>query len=211
MQPSLGSHTVQELLDGLASGEPTPGGGAASSLAGCAGAALVAMACNFTVGRPKFADVETEVRHILADSERLRADLLKGIDEDAAAFGAVMEAMRLPKDSPESAAHRTATLQQALKDASRAPLAAALNCAAVLDLCRRLVEIANPNVISDVAVAASLARAGLDGSEENVEINLRSIKDQEFVTSTRRQLEEIVLAGPRTADTVRLRARERMG
>ncbi len=51
---------------------PTPGGGSVSALVGALGAALTSMVCNFTVGKEKFKDVETEVSQILSESEELR-------------------------------------------------------------------------------------------------------------------------------------------
>jgi formiminotetrahydrofolate cyclodeaminase len=211
MESSLRALSIDAFLDALASGNATPGGGAAVALAGSAAAAQVAMVCNLTVGRPKFAAVDADARDILQEAEAVRARLQQGIDEDAAAYDAVMAATRLPRGDEEQTRARTAAIQQALKDASAPPLAAAQDCALVLALCRRAVEIVNPNAISDAAVAAELARAALEGAIENVEINLASIKDQEFVAESRQALRAATDGRARLADEVRERARARMG
>ena len=49
---------LQVYLDDAASKKPAPGGGSVSACVGALGAALVAMVCNLTQGREKFADVE---------------------------------------------------------------------------------------------------------------------------------------------------------
>ena len=49
--------------------------------------------------------------------------------------------------------------------------------AAIVELGERLTEIANPNMISDVAAAAEAARAAAATARINIEINLSSISD----------------------------------
>ena len=51
----IASQSVDRYLDRLASGDPTPGGGAAAALHAAQGAALVAMVARFTTGA-RFAD-----------------------------------------------------------------------------------------------------------------------------------------------------------
>src|ERR671925_443302 len=119
------NQTVQAFLDELASAAPTPGGGGAAALSGAMGAALVSMVCNLTIGKEKFAGVEAQMQEILSQSEALRTRLTGMIEEDVAAFDTVMAAYRLPKDNDEEKAARIAAIQQASKEATLVPLAAA--------------------------------------------------------------------------------------
>src|SRR5437764_12549338 len=102
----LAGLTVDELLKRLASGDPTPGGGAASSLGGALGAALVSMVCNLTIGRERFAAHEADVRAILAESGDVLERLRRGIDEDAAVYDSLMATYRLPRATDEEKAAR---------------------------------------------------------------------------------------------------------
>ncbi len=52
---------LQIYVDDAASGKPAPGGGSVSACAGALGAALVSMVCNLTIGKEKFAAVESQV------------------------------------------------------------------------------------------------------------------------------------------------------
>ena len=92
---------VEGFLDQLASAQPTPGGGSAAAVMGAMGAALVSMVANLTVGKKKYAEVEPQVKDVLAESEKLRAQLTAALQEDVAAFDTVMAAYGLPKDSDE--------------------------------------------------------------------------------------------------------------
>jgi len=55
--------TLYGFAEKLASKEGVPGGGGAAALAGALGAALGAMAANLTVGKPKYAHVEADLKN----------------------------------------------------------------------------------------------------------------------------------------------------
>jgi formiminotetrahydrofolate cyclodeaminase len=182
------SSSVQAFLDDLASSSATPGGGAAAALAGAASAALIGMVCNLTVGRPRFAAVEDDLRAALAQAESLREQLAALAEADTGAFNQVMAAYRLPKDGDEQQSARQAAIQAALKQATRVPLETAIACAAALRLAGRIIAQINPNALSDAGTAAVLAEAGLRGAQFNVAVNLAGIQDAEFVQAARQAL-----------------------
>ena len=188
----LADLTLREYLDQLASAAPTPGGGAAAALTGAQGAALVSMVCNLTVGKPKFADVEADMRQVLERSEALRSRLLALADEDATAFGRVSEAYRLPKETPEQKAARRAAIQEALKGAEAVPMQVMEACLDVMRLAVTAAAKGNPNVVSDAAVAGILAHAGLLSAADNVRINLKFIKDEAFVQTESERLHRLL-------------------
>lgn len=169
--------TVGHWLDELASSAPAPGGGAAGALSAATAAALVEMVCSLSVGRPAAAEHEEALRTAHARATALRARALELAEEDAAVFTAVIAAYKLPKDDDAAKAARTAAIQAALGDAARVPLATAAVAAEVVGLAGAILAGANPNVVSDVAVAAAAARAAIDASVVNVEVNLAMIKD----------------------------------
>lgn len=187
------TESAATFLDDLAAGTAAPGGGSAAAYSGAAGAALVAMVARLTIGKKKYADAEAEMQAILGQAERLRAELTQGIEQDAAAFGAVMAAFKLPKDTEEQAALRQQAIQAATLEAARVPLAAAGKAVEVLELALAVVARGNLNAISDGGSAAAQARAALTAAGYNVRINLASLADpgagQGFLVELRR-LEE---------------------
>jgi formiminotetrahydrofolate cyclodeaminase len=180
--------SIQAFLDELAGPSATPGGGSAAALAGAISAALVGMVCNLTIGRPRFAAAEDDLRAALAQAETLRGQLAALAEADTGAFNRVMAAYRLPKDSDEQRAARQAAIQAALKQATQVPLETAIACAAVLRLAGRIIAHINPNALSDAGTAAVLAEAGLRGAQFNAAVNLAGIQDVEFVQEARRVL-----------------------
>jgi formiminotetrahydrofolate cyclodeaminase len=186
---SLTKLTVEDFISELASASPTPGGGSASALAGAMAAAMVEMACNLTVGREKFQDVEVELQTVLARARELREKMLEAVDEDTKAYDAVSQAYKLSKNTDAEKAERTAAIQAALQHATDVPLQVAKAASETAQLAVIAVEKSNPNVASDARVARLLADAARDGAIANVEINLSSIKDDTFADSTREELE----------------------
>src|SRR5687767_10061393 len=134
-EQSLAELRVSELLDRLASGDPTPGGGSAAALAGSLAAALGSMVCNLTIGKAEFAEVEGEVRSLLDETEAARAGLTFGVDADADAFGIVAKAYRMPRSTEAERLARLEAIRAASLGAARAPLEVARLNARVLDLC----------------------------------------------------------------------------
>jgi formiminotetrahydrofolate cyclodeaminase len=174
---SLSTLSVRAFLERLASGDPTPGGGSASALAGALGASLVSMVCNLTVGRERYADFEADARAIQAEAAILKDRLEQGIGEDAAAYSAVIEAYRLPRGTDQEKAERADTIEAATIQAALVPLGLVEAGAQVIALAERALGKTNPNAASDLAVAALLGAAALDGAAANVETNLGSITD----------------------------------
>lgn len=182
---------LRDYLEDAASGRPTPGGGSVSALAGALGVTMAEMAAQFTLGREKFRDVAPEVERLLATLSKARGRLLDLMEKDIAAYGEVSSAYALPRGTAEEKAARTAAIQAALRAALAAPLEAMRVVVAALEAARRLVDLANPNLTSDVGVAAELLLGALRGARLNVDVNLAYLKDEQVVTEARREADDL--------------------
>ena len=58
------SKTLKNYLDELSSNSPTPGGGNVAALCGVLASSLGTMVCNLTIGKKKYAEVETEMKEV---------------------------------------------------------------------------------------------------------------------------------------------------
>lgn len=165
-------------LDELASSAPAPGGGAVAALQVATAAGLVEMVTNLTIGNPRYADHEQTMIDARAAAHAIRGGAITLADEDARAFTAVTDAYKLPRATDEDKAARTAAIQRALLGAADVPVRTGIAARTVLDQAELILPGANVNVLSDVAVAASSARAGLEAAIINIEINRAAIKDE---------------------------------
>jgi formiminotetrahydrofolate cyclodeaminase len=202
--------TLKHYTDMLASGAPAPGGGSAAALAGALGAALNSMVANFTVGREKFAAVEADVQRLLARSEELRAVLERLTQADTAAYSQVSAAQKMPRETDEQKTARTAAVQAALKVAAEVPREAVRAAYGVLEVAAELVEKGNPNLITDVGVAAKFGVAALECAALNVEINLAYIKDDAYNESVRDEMAPMLATGPGLGADVWAKVNERL-
>ena len=163
--------TARELLDRLASPAPAPGGGAAGAFGGALAAALVSMVCALprtrTGAAGERAELETAGRWAGSAGERLR----RLVEDDAAAYEAVVAARRLPRTSDLERAQRAAAVGAALARATAVPLEIAEACLVVLRAGARALAHGNPNAAADVRTALALAHAALEGAAGNVRAN----------------------------------------
>ena len=168
---SEGSPYGADFLDALASGAATPGGGSAAAYSGAAAASLVSMVARLTIGKKKYADVESKMQAILTQSEALRNDLTLAIQLDASAFDSVMSAYKLPKDTPEQKDIRQKAIEQATILAIQAPMGVAHKSVRVLELVEQVMRLGNTSAITDAATGAALATASIIAAEYNIRIN----------------------------------------
>ena len=171
--------TIEKFLDELASAAPTPGGGSAAAIMGAMGAALVAMVCNLTIGKKGYEQHDAEMRDVLGECEALRVQLTAMVADDVAAFDALMAGYKLPKASDEEKAARSAAIQKATVGAAEPPIQVGRVAMRIVALADEMVEPANPNVLSDVGVAAATARAALSGSITNITVNAAFLTDDD--------------------------------
>ena len=182
---------LQTYLDDAASNKPAPGGGSVSACVGALGAALVSMVCNLTQGREKFADVETEVVALVGQSEDARRRLEDLLQQDTTAYNGVITAYKMPKETAEEQAARSAAIQSGLIVAADVPLEI---CRVAVDVCRLskvAAEIGNPQAVTDAGIGAILGEAAVVGAALNVRINLGSIKDAAYVEAAASEIDTI--------------------
>lgn len=164
--------SLEEFCRRLADGQPTPGGGSASAMAGAMGAGLVSMFCSLTLGRKKYAEVQGEMEEAAALAQDWQAHLLNLVDLDSAAYGKVLEANRMPKDSAQEKAVRRQAIDAANLEATSTPLDTAASCVAVLERIPSLAAKGNGNALSDLKVGMELLYTAFVGAKANVDINL---------------------------------------
>jgi formiminotetrahydrofolate cyclodeaminase len=125
------------------------------------------MVVNFTLGKPKYAQYEKELKEILEKSEKLREEFLNLVDLDAVAYKS-----------------------KNLRDALDVPFMVCRLCFEAIKLCPPLIKKGNLNLISDVAVAAIFLESAFASAYFNVAINLKSLADKKLTNSITKELEQ---------------------
>jgi len=172
--------SLKEFIKDTSSKTPVPGGGSVAALVGTLGASLLCMVANFTIGKRKYKDVEKEVKDILREVEDVKTELSKLVEEDIKDY---------LKFSNRDRNNKSAS-QEILKEITLTPLKTAKYSLKIIKLARRLLGKSNPHLNSDIGVGVLLAETALRSAAFNVNINLKSIKDEKF----KKEKKDILLA-----------------
>jgi formiminotetrahydrofolate cyclodeaminase len=201
----LDRQSIGDFLGQLAARMAAPGAGATAAVEAALSASLVAMVGRFTTDE-EHADLVDEV---VAAADARRDACLQAAADDEAAFSAVAEAMKMPRDTADEQAARRRRLSQVQLAATRPPLAVLESAVELVALAERLLPIANSHLVSDVAAATAAARAAATTARLAVEANLSGIDDRdaraELVTAV-----AVVGELARRADGVEAEVRRRL-
>jgi glutamate formiminotransferase/formiminotetrahydrofolate cyclodeaminase len=201
--------TPPTFLDEVAAATAAPGGGSVAAHAGALGAALVEMVAGLTIGKPKYREVEPEMLAIRVQAQKLRAELTQAVDDDSAAFEAVMGAYKLPKTTEAEQRARDAAVNLAKLNAAHVPLHSAANAAQVMELAVKCVQDANLNAISDAVSGAAMARAALTAAGYNVRINLYGLPEKAIADRMLKDLRDLEARADAAEKQIRNGVRER--
>ncbi len=175
---TLASLTVEDYLERLASDAPTPGGGAAAAVSAATAAALIAMVARLTVGKPAFADLEQRMQAMIAAGDAARAEFMELAERDMHAFDSVMEAFKMPKDTDDAKAARSAAIQAGYLVAASVPQQIARRALDLMELAEDATAMGNPQAASDGMSAGASLYGAARCAMANVRINAASLKDE---------------------------------
>ena len=199
------------FIEELAAPTPTPGGGSAAAYAGAMGAGLVAMVAGLTIGKKKYGDVEAEMQAVRVVAENLRKELTQAADDDASAFEALMGTYKLPKDTDEQKAARSAAIIAATLNAAHLPLHVSEQVIKVMELALKCVKKGNVNAMSDAMSGFAMCRAALTAAGYNVRININSLEDRSAGDKMIAELKDYETKADNLEKDIRLAMTERGG
>jgi formiminotetrahydrofolate cyclodeaminase len=181
-------YEIGAFLRAVGSGNPTPGGGAASAVAAALAAALAEMVAQFTIDKPAYASVDGEMHLVIGQTEKLRDELLALVEEDERGFAEVSLAYGLSKTTEEEQTERSAAIQQALHTAMQAPLAIMERGCQVLALALQVAQSGNRRLASDAGCSALLGESAVRAAGLNVLANAVLMQDKAASLQAREQV-----------------------
>ncbi len=182
---------VTPLLDAVAAPTPTPGGGSVAALAAALAAALGQMVAGLArkkKSHEQFVDGLTAAVQELDKASRM---LATAMDRDAAAYDEVLAAFKMPKDTPEDENTRVVAIETAMRGAAEVPMEVAEAAMFLYELLGQLEAITPASMKSDLRVGRMMAAAAAHGALANVEINLESLTDPDYVSAMRARFEVV--------------------
>jgi len=165
----------------------TVGGGSASAISGAMAAGLVGMVARLSTKKDHGMPAEEHLA-IADECDILAAALMKGADQDMAAFAKIKAAYALPKATDEEKRARSEAVETAGMAAATTPLENAMMNRRVYELGRAIKNKSNPNAGSDLEIGIRLARLGVLGCVLNIEANLPLIKNTEALEKFKKEI-----------------------
>lgn len=198
--------SLQQYFDDLSSNAPTPGGGNVAALCGALSASLGAMVCGLTIGKKKYAEVESEMISLKGKLELYQKEFFELGQKDNAAFDKVMDAFKLPKETDSEKSARSEAIEKATLGAAEVPADVMQKAKELLPFLKIIIEKGNKNSLSDAGVAAALVATASKGAYMNVLINCSSLSNQTIAQEIKKRadiiLEETCLESDLLLDSV---------
>lgn len=170
--------TVENYLNELSSNSPTPGGGNVAAFCAMLASSLGVMVCNLTLGKKKYAEVESEVAKIKSALEKFRVKFEELAQKDNESFDAVMSAFKLAKETEEEKSVRAKKIEEATLEAAVVPSNVIELAQELIPHLEKISKIGNQNSLSDAGVALHLCNAASQSAFLNVMINCSSLSNQ---------------------------------
>lgn len=178
------NQSLTKYLDDLSARLAAPGGGSAAALNAAMAASLISMVINFTLGKPKYSKYQTELNQILKKSNQLKDYFLNLVDLDITAYKS--------KDP---------------RQATDVPLMLSRLSYEAIKLLPQLIKKTNPNLISDLAVAAIFLEASFSAACFNIQINAKILNDSQLTKAINKELRVKV----KSVKQLRSKMEERIG
>lgn len=185
--------TCEAFAEETASESPAPGGGSISAYMGALAAALGTMVANLSAHKAGWDDRWKEFSDYADKGHELMARMLHLVDEDTESFNRIMEAIKMPKNSPEEKEARAMALEAATLYATKVPLDTMETACATFPLLEAMAQSGNPASVSDAGVGALAARSAVLGAQLNVRINAAGLTNRAEADRLTSRAEEIAL------------------
>ena len=194
--------SCEEFVEILASKEPVPGGGGASSLVAAIGMALGGMVGSLTLGKKKYAAVWDDMLALKAKAGDIQADLIALIQKDAEAFEPLSKAYGMPAGTESERLEKERVMEAALKECCAVPLQIMKKCCEAIELHKEFAAKGTAIAISDVGCGVICCKAALQAASLNVFINTKSMADRKLAEENDRLANEMSNTYTRLADEI---------
>ncbi|NQT32359.1 MAG: cyclodeaminase/cyclohydrolase family protein [Candidatus Omnitrophica bacterium] len=184
--------TVKDYLKELSEKKIVPGGGSAAALSAGLGAGLNLMVLNYSIK-----EGSSDLLPAKQKQQEMLDRISSFIDEDCKVFQSLMKALSEKRNA-----------QKEYISAAAIPLEVCIESHESIGITDLLSRGSNKNLFTDVLCALHFLEAAFFSAKLNVEINLREIKDDPFVSETREKLAVMEEDVERKSAEIEARVRE---
>lgn len=185
------SLSVKELANETASESMAPGGGSISAYVGALGVSLGTMVANLSANKPGWESKLDYFSPLAETGQAIKNELLFLVDEDTRSFNAIIDAIRMPKDSDEEKKLRKNAIEKASQYAAEVPYKVMETSSKAIHLLNEMVSTGNPASITDAGVGALCMKTAIGGAFMNAMINIKDLNDKGFANNLASRAKEV--------------------
>ncbi len=172
--------TAKGLANETASESMAPGGGSISAYVGALGVSLATMVANLSANKPGWEEKLNFFSDWACKGQEIKNEMLFLVDEDTRSFNAIIDAIRLPKDSEEEKRIRLDSIEKASQYAAEVPFKVMQTAARTIDIIKAMTENGNKASITDAGVGALCCSTAIEGAYMNIRVNTKDLSDTQF-------------------------------
>ncbi|QTA79349.1 Formimidoyltetrahydrofolate cyclodeaminase [Desulfonema limicola] len=187
----LAQMSLRDFILEVGSRSSAPGGGSVSAVLAAMGTGLGAMVAKLTWGVRKYEALDAKMRKIIQPLHEITRALIPMIDEDTRAFNEYMEGLQMPGNTDKEKKDRLEKMQKGLKTAISVPFKTMKLGDSAWDAMCDAARYGNPASKSDIQVGARALETGIWGAYQNILINMKDIKDQDYKAGILEQAESL--------------------
>ena len=172
--------TAKELANETASESMAPGGGSISAYVGALGVSLATMVANLSANKPGWEEKLNFFSDWACKGQEIKNEMLFLVDEDTRSFNAIIDAIRLPKETTEEKKFRLDSIENASQYAAEVPFKVMQTAARTIDIIKAMIENGNKASITDAGVGALCCITAIEGAYMNIRVNTKDLSDTDF-------------------------------
>ena len=205
---ALVSMSAKNLANETASESMAPGGGSISAYVGALGASLGTMVANLSANKRGWEEKTGFFSSLAVEGQAIKDELLFLVDEDTRSFNAIIDAIRLPKDSAEDQKNRAAAIEKASQYASEVPFRVMQTAFNSFNLLAQMVEQGNNASVTDAGVGILCTATAIRGAFLNVLVNTKDLSDREFAIDLEQKSRELMKKAETQIETLNKRVEQ---
>jgi glutamate formiminotransferase/formiminotetrahydrofolate cyclodeaminase len=202
--------SCKEFANETASESMAPGGGSVSAYVGSLGAALGTMVANLGANKRGWEDRVDYFSEWAVKGQRIKDELLFLVDEDTRSFNAIIEGIRMPKDTDEEKALRSKAIEEASIYAAEVPLKVMSTSYRIFELSQEMVSKGNPSSVTDAGVGALCAFTAMEGAYMNVMVNVKDLSTDAARDRISTEATDLLKQGQEALESVKKNVYERL-
>lgn len=196
--------TCVNFANETASESMAPGGGSISAYVGSLGASLSSMVANLGANKRGWEDRLQEFSDWAVKAQSIKDKLLFFVDEDTRSFNAIIDAIRMPKDSEEEKALRLKAIEAASVYATKVPQQVMETAYQAYECLEAMITKGNKSSITDAGVGVLCVDLAIQGAGMNVLVNAKDLGDKSLSDEFKEKALNLMVASNNEA--ARLRA-----